>query len=225
MLLSQPEIFQKTLDEQLITIKCDATDKKAVTETLVAKTNNEGKIELVSFVFFGIGGSPSLKLSLRNPVTLDNPSVCEKCMQAIVDSLKEIRLVQDPSSYVEPSLAAVSTTGISDGPTDVPLGLVWMYHYLLAVPHEDKRKMECLAQYAVEEHLTNHAVVVRCSLLTGDHKIKVQSRITSPKVGSSNNPSIGYTVSRTAVGEWIFNNLLISSDQQQLGFKVVTLTE
>lgn len=67
---------------------------------------------------------------------------------------------------------ALSTTEISDGPTDVPLGLVWMYHYLLAVPHEDKGKMKGLARCAVEDHLTNHAVVVRCSLLTGDHKLK-----------------------------------------------------
>lgn len=43
--------------------------------------------------------------------------------------------------------------------------------------------------------------------------------------GSSNNPSIEYTASRTAVSEWISDTLLDSSDQQQLGFRVVTVME
>lgn len=224
MLLSQNEISQKTLDEQLVVIEGDATDREAVKRTLFVKNNNENESEFVSFVFFGIGGSPTLRFSLKNPVTLDNPWVCEKSMQAIIDSLNEVQRAQAQSSYVGPGLAIVSTTGISDGPIDVPFGLRWMYRFLLFVPHEDKRRMESIVKSAAEENLFSYATTVRCSLLTGDHKIKEQSGDVSLKVGTSKNPTVGYTIPRTVVGGWMFENILISSNQQQSGYSVITLT-
>lgn len=61
--------------------------------------------------------------------------------------------------------------------------------------------MECLAKCVIEEDPINYAIVARRSLLTSDHKIKVQSGSTLLMGGSSNNPSIEYTASRTAVSE------------------------
>ena len=102
-------------------------------------------------------------------------------------------------------LVVMATTGISDGPQDVPLLMRPMYHYMLALPHADKKAVEQLVVKAAEEGKTfSGYTVVRPSFLT-DGKSKGMSKI---RVGNEEHPAIGYTISRDDVGLWMYEELL-----------------
>ncbi|KAF9160010.1 hypothetical protein DFQ26_005982 [Actinomortierella ambigua] len=69
------------------------------------------------------------------------------------------------------------------------------------------------------------AVVVRPSLLTGDHLVHSKGRkgVKSLKVGSEDKPAIGYTIHRADVGEWIYEEVIRTGGSSVVGQKV-TLT-
>ncbi|KAF9970410.1 hypothetical protein BGZ73_006869, partial [Actinomortierella ambigua] len=116
----------------------------------------------------------------------------------------------------KPLITLISTTGVSQGKEDVPFGFQTLYHKILAVPH---------AQADCSQRVFRGTVVVRPSLLTGDHRIKSKSRkdIQALKVGSEDKPAIGYTVHRADVDEWIYERVVRPDASSFVGQKV-TLT-
>ncbi|OAQ27227.1 hypothetical protein K457DRAFT_21446 [Linnemannia elongata AG-77] len=70
-------ITQDVIDAQLTIFKGDIADIHAIKDTLSnhdAGTN--GTVTLASQIISGIGGTPQMQMSLRRPVTIDNPEIC-----------------------------------------------------------------------------------------------------------------------------------------------------
>ena len=120
-------------------------------------------------------------------------------MRNVLKALKEANFEK------KPYLASISTTGISEGGQDVPLLFRPMYHWLLALPHADKKVVETMVTEAAEQGNTiSGYTLVRPSFLMDD-KPKGMERI---KVGSEQQPAVGYTINRSDVGLWIFEELV-----------------
>ncbi|RHZ62015.1 uncharacterized protein CDV56_107835 [Aspergillus thermomutatus] len=221
MLLSQG-ISEKTISANLIIIQGDVTDVAPVKKTLMS--GDERK--LVGKIVSGIGASPSFQLSLRTPIKMDNPHICEKATETIIKALGEIYAEYPDERLRKPVITVVSTTGV-DGPYDVPCGFKRLYSIVLAVPHEDKRKLEELVKADAfkdeSSRVFGGGVIVRPSLLVGDHSV---ASIGSKKlrVGTEESPAIGYTVHRACVGQWIFEEVVNKTEVDWLG-KAVTLTQ
>ncbi|KAK9374320.1 uncharacterized protein V1513DRAFT_84620 [Lipomyces chichibuensis] len=214
-------LTQQILDQHLTIIHGDATNVDDVKRTLVSS----GK--LVSLIITGLGGKPVLQKSLRRPVTLDNPGICSSSIEALLSALRAAYDENPSTPAHKPLLAYVSTTGITNGPEDVPFGFRFLYHVLLAVPHEDKRKMEyTLKSHMAQpenERLLRGVVGVRASLLTGGIDYKAGKGWKTLRVGTEESPAVGYTIPRPDVGEWIFEELIKRDGGEWVG-KIVTLT-
>ncbi|KFY31866.1 hypothetical protein V494_07909, partial [Pseudogymnoascus sp. VKM F-4513 (FW-928)] len=102
-------------------------------------------------------------------------------------------------------VVAISSTGISDFGRDIPLAMVPLYHWLLAVPHADKKAMEVALSEGVMSASLGGFVVIRPSFLT-DGAVKgvadVKVGVESPNGVES--LAVGYTISRGDIGNWIF---------------------
>ncbi|KAK9243888.1 hypothetical protein V1506DRAFT_543109 [Lipomyces tetrasporus] len=213
---------QETLDQHLTIVQGDATKVEDVMRALLL----DGK--LVSFIISGLGGKPVFQKSLRKPVSIDNPDICVTATETILNALREICAENPSAAAMKPLLAYVSTTGISNGPEDVPFGFRFLYHVLLAVPHVDKRKMESIwtshmAQPEASERLFRGVVGVRASFLTGGIDYKSGKGWKTLRVGVEEKPAVGYTIARADVGEWIFEQLIKKDGGEWVG-KSVTLT-
>jgi hypothetical protein len=220
MLLGQG-ISDETISANLIIIQGDVTDVAVVKRTLMS--GDEGKI--VDKIVSGIGGTPSFQFSLTTPLKLDNPHICEEAITTIINALGEICAEYPDERLRKPLITVISTTGV-DGPDDVPFGFKGFYSVVLAEPHEDKKKLEELVKADASKDESSRvfggAVIVRPSLLVGDHKI---ASIGSKKlrVGTGESPPIGYTVHRPRVGQWIFEEVVNKTEVEWVG-KVVTMT-
>jgi hypothetical protein len=164
-----------------------------------------------------------MQLSIFQPFTIDQPSICADGINIIIAALKQLQA--DGVLTTKPAIVTISTTGI--GKTrDVPYLLVPLYHWVLAVPHKDKIEMEkTLAQASVEENspLAGFASV-RASLLT-DGSLQGADKVRSgwerhpsaeaEPVGPG--PAIGYTISRADVGNWIFEKIVKEKPENWAG--------
>ncbi|KAL2002208.1 hypothetical protein VTN02DRAFT_431 [Thermoascus thermophilus] len=240
-LLGQEGISQATLDARLRIVQGDATDPEAVRETILlppddnnssssSSSSSNGPPRLVPTIVSGIGGTPSLQRNSLVPrFTLDNPTVTEDTTQALLAALRDIYArypsLSSSSSSSRPLLTVISTTGLSKKPkpNDVPLLFRPMYHTLLAVPHADKRRMETLLAQESSRRLFRGVVVVRPSLLVGDHSVGTGKGWRTLRVGTEEKPAVGYTIARADVGEWIFEEVVTRGGGRWVGQKV-TLT-
>ncbi|TPX21770.1 hypothetical protein DIZ76_015733 [Coccidioides immitis] len=224
LLLSQG-IDQFTIDSNLTVIQGDATDIAAVKRALVPGPNNG---RMVSTIISGLGGSPKLQLSALTPVTLDNPHICEQSTNVLLSAIRELQSSQCSQAQQKPLLAIISTTGISSAAEDVPFLFRLFYHYFLAVPHQDKRKMERAIISSMDttdpsDRPLRGFVSVRPSLLTGDHNITSGRGWKTLRVGTEDKPAVGYTIQRADVGEWIFEQVLKTGAEKWMN-RMVTLT-
>ena len=128
----------------------------------------------------------------------------------------------------KPLLVALSTTGISSQARDVPIAMIPLYHWILSVPHKDKKQMEALlltemAKPADERAIKNF-ILIRPSLLTdgvrlGTAKVRVgQESIEAVK------PAVGYKISREDVGGWVFDELVHGDGGEKFAGKMVSIT-
>lgn len=215
-LLTERGIYDSVVANNLTIVKGNATDAEAVRQTLLYKDTP------VDIIICGIGG----KISFDNPLkpTLDNPTVCQDATRTILAAVQT--LMQENPEHQKPLLTVLSTTGISSK-RDLPVLMIPMYHWMLKVPHEDKKKMEDLiyehaALPEAQRGLRNY-MIVRPSFLTegkGDGLAKV-------KVGTEEKPAVGYVIARNDVGAWLFQHSVrnaMEADNEYLG-KVVTITD
>ena len=223
MLLAQG-LAQSTIDSQLTIVKGDISDISAIMSVL---TNNSTTFQVASQIISGIGGTPQMQMSLRRPVTIDNPEICATATKNIIQALQKIYEAQPSTAQHKPSITVISTTGVSDIKEDVPFGFQTLYHVVLADPHKDKKEMERL----VTENTGNGeafsgTVIVRPSLLMGDQSVKGGQGWETLKVGREEEPAVGFTVHRADVGEWIFEKVVKAGDRGASFFgQRVTLTK
>lgn len=208
-------VSNELLNRNLVIVKGNAKDKNDVKSLL-----HISDYKLVDKVLFGVGSSAKLQFAL-NFVKFDDSKVCGSSMSALITALEEI--ARNDAANPKPQVTAISTTGISSGPRDVTLLFYPLYHWLLAVPHEDKRHMESLLRQATRQNSPKQTgisagTIVRPSLLTDG-----EGESNGIMVGTEATPSVGYTISRKDVGLWIYQNLLKEADTKWKG-ETITLT-
>lgn len=171
----------------------------------------------VDSISFSIGGAfqPS-------KMTIDNPTVCENSIKALLTAIDQRRSSSSPSGPLsgKPHIISISSTGITDMGRDVPLVFVPLYHVMLKDPHKDKKAMEA-ALAASSERWT----LVRPSLLTDGAVSNSPVRVGIEDVVSKQveSKAVGYTISREDVGKWIFENLIQQTSDKLVG-KAATVT-
>ena len=148
-------------------------------------------------------------------------TICAEAMNSILSALADLK----PSE--KPLIAAISTTGITAGPRDVPLLMVPLYKIGLYNPHKDKHNMEQLLADSFEEAASGRKdasirgfVCLRPSLLTNGPSLG-QPKV---RVGTVPKPAVGYTISREDVGKWIFDELLANEGRDRWIGERVSLT-
>lgn len=244
-LLTQPGLTQETLDIHLRIIQGDARDIETVMKTLIV-TETEQNTTLVSLIISGIGGtgelvmtkpSPCDQIPMRMPtipyIGIPNPHITEESTTALLGALRRIADERFASfaeyAAVAPRVTIISGAGIKKGIKDVPLLFKPLYA-ALDVPHKDKMKMERLLGAEVERReslLCGGLVIVRPSLLGGDHKIAepgADSGYRKLRVGTEKKPEVGYTVGRALIGEWIYREVVKGGGDKWVGEGVI-LTE
>jgi hypothetical protein len=119
----------------------------------------------------------------------------------------------------KPIITAVSTTGISSE-RDIPLPMIPLYHWMLPVPHADKKAMEQTIEQAAARNLIRGFVIVRASLLTNGK----QQGLGKVRVGWEDEqgpgPAIGYSISREDVGAFIFEKVIVKNAEGFLDKKL-----
>ncbi|ORZ28958.1 hypothetical protein BCR41DRAFT_344346 [Lobosporangium transversale] len=222
-------ISQATIDAQLTIIKGDISDIAAIKSVLLSNKDNSNPV-LASQIISGIGGTPQLQRSLKKPVTIDNPEICATATKNVIQVLQQIytEFPTTISQQQKPVITVISTTGVSDVKEDVPFGFQFLYHVLLADPHKDKKVMEKLITENTQEsdaskRVFRGAIIVRPSLLTGDHSVKGGKGWKKLKTGQEEKPAVGYTVHRADVGQWIFEQVVKTGGESYLGQRI-TLT-
>ncbi|KAF2156791.1 hypothetical protein K461DRAFT_309037 [Myriangium duriaei CBS 260.36] len=204
-LMTARGVPQDFLDRNLVIVKGNAKNKDEVKNLL-----REAEHKVVDRVLFGVGGKPSLAFTW-SLFTIDDPTVCGSSMAALLAALSE--LAQESTTATRPQVTAISTTGITHGPRDVPILLVPLYHWLLAKPHVDKHQMEDLLRSASSQANPNQtglssASIVRPTLLVDGPG----TGLGGVKAGTESHPALGYTIARKDVGLWIYENLLVDKD-------------
>ncbi|RAH41838.1 NAD(P)-dependent oxidoreductase [Aspergillus brunneoviolaceus CBS 621.78] len=186
-------------------IQGSATDAAAVRTTLLAPDQTRGPSapKTVDLIISGIGSKPNFS-NLLHP-TLENPTVCQDGMRTLLATLQALQ--NENEVHGKPKLAVISTTGV-DSKRDVPVMMLPLYNWMLKVPHADKKAMEAMiladAALGAGRALASYLVVRPSFLVEGKDK-KV-------RVGTEEEPAVGYGISRSEVGRWIFENAVLAFD-------------
>lgn len=244
-LLSQPGLTQSILDKNLRIIQGDARDIETVMETLLVPdthpANTSPNTKLVNHIISGIGGTGEIVLTRASPcpsipfriptlphIGIPNPRITQEATAALLGALARIAAERfgsfDEYAAVAPRVTIISGAGIKKGVKDVPV-LMWPLYAALGVPHRDKAEMERLLGEEVEKGkakggrslLCGGLVIVRPSLLTGDHRIGGvggDEGFGKLRVGTEREPEVGYTVGRALVGEWIYREVVLGGGDE-----------
>ncbi|KAL8701334.1 MAG: hypothetical protein Q9224_000550 [Gallowayella concinna] len=223
-LLLERNVSQSIIDTQLTITQGDIRDTESVARVLTprSKSDTSTTTRTLQLIISGIGRPPIFSPNPLNP-TFDDPTVCQDAISTILAALRTL-----PASSPKPVLAALSTTGISSRARDIPILMIPLYHWLLAVPHKDKLKMEALLQAEVtkpsQERVIKDFVVVRPSLLTDGARLGTNKIRVGEEVGKIATPAVGYTISREDVGGWMFDQLLDGHGRNKYEGKMVSIT-
>ena len=204
-------ISMETIDNCLFIEKGSAQDPSAMRALFAANPTH---------VVSGLGGSPKMTFS-PYLFTLDQPTITEDAMTTMIQTLQQLR--DEGLLKVKPHVTMISTAGIAKN-RDVPLALVPLYHWLLAVPHHDKRAGEAvLVKESAKpelERVISGWTLVRPPLLTDcgsvdrvlvgweRHDLLKGKDIIFPSEKQETAPVLGNTFPRANVGKWIFENIV-----------------
>lgn len=229
-MLKKNEVPAELISKHLTIVQGNSKDSVKVSEAL--KVNNV----VADFILSGVGGVPVFKPNPLRP-TLDDPTICQDTVSTILKALRELqsdpdsnsnsnsnsnssqdKIINDNNKNKEkkkkkPTLVVISTTGISDSGRDVPLAMLPLYHWLLPIPHKDKKMMEKLL---IEESSSSSSaienfVAVRPSLLTNGRPVgfgAIRAGLFDRQGKNFDSSAIGYSISRADVGGWIFEGLV-----------------
>lgn len=192
-------------------VEGNAKDINSVKELLQTSTG------MVDTVVFGVGAAPKLRLHIM-PVTLDDPNLCRTAMATLLSALNELK------AATKPRLLVISTTGITRGPRDVPFLYIPLYHWLLHVPHIDKRVMEQLVWEQKDkpdaERVIGEFAIVRPTLLMDGNGVGVGNI----RYGLESSPALGWTIDRKDVGNWLFESCVKPAKLGEFKDQAVSLT-
>ena len=227
-LLRTQNINQETLDSRLRIVTGDATNPEAVKNTLLLHPSSSTPT-LVSHIISGIGATGHLR---GWTFEFDQPHICEEATRALLTALRDIyntypEILLPANLTARPLLTVLSGMGVdpSQRQLDVPFLFRRVYHGLLHVPHADKWVMEeILAEREARELFRGVLIVRPGSLLTGDHMLGSGYGVEKIRVGTEREkPSVGWTIPRADVGEWVFWEVVDGGGERWVDEKV-TLT-
>lgn len=228
-MLEKNGVSSEVRAENLKIIEGNVRGAAAVKQTL---SITAGKV--ADIIVLGVGAAPKFSANPLKLVTIDQPDICATAAETVVKSVSEIQQQSTTgSSSSKPVMVAVSTTGIDDRINDVPFGYSGLYHWLLAVPHVDKRKMEKEVLAAKEKGIIGNFVILRPTLLFdkdsnyGAVRAGYFGRKSSGKDdrwNSKDGPALGYTIGRKDVGEFAFREIVEKNARGEWAGQHVTLT-
>lgn len=234
-LLVDRHISEGIIAAQLAIFEGDIRDVNKVGKTLAVPRKATGgdlqanASDLVDIIISGIGGTPVFTPNPLRP-SLDDPTICQDAIATVLSALRTKTDTAGGARGPKPFIAALSTTGISAQKRDVPLAMIPMYHWLLAVPHKDKKEMETLlhAEMAkpAEQRVIQDFLTVRPSFLTnGERRGTAKLRVGKEDAAGAK-PVVGYTISREDVGGWLFDEVVKGGNERraQLTGKKITIT-
>jgi hypothetical protein len=217
-----------TIDTYLTIIPGDGKNEAAVAATLRSPLDQS---KLADTILFGIGTTPKYQASLTTPITMTDKTVCEDCTRTIFASLSSLAAqgVATTAAGLKPLYVTVSTTGISNKRRDVPASLWPLYHWTLAVPHEDKKKTEALVVADRGRHVRDFVIVRPTLLMSGAAKGLEKVKFgwewaaqESERGGVKEpGPALGYGISRKDVGLFIYRRVMVEGGWEG---KCVSLT-
>lgn len=224
-LLRQPGITESIIADKLTIIKGDAMTVADMKKILLIPQNDGEKspAAVVDGIISGVGAVPSLEKGKLLSVKFDNPNITEQSSTTLLAALREVYAERDQQQEgKKPLLAVVSTTGITekDEKADVPCLFKPGYHYLLATPHEDKRKMEAIITSPENQALFRAVVITKPALLTGDGNLSTAKGLAKIRIGTEEKPAVGYFISRADVGEFIWEEVCKKEEPRWFGKKV-----
>ena len=203
------------MDSNLTIIQGSIKDLTPVKQVLAP-----AKLQPASIVISGVGAIPAVKASILNPITMEDPKVCEEGLTTVLAALRSLRRENAITETQRPLLVAISSTGLSKT-RDVPLAYYGLYHVLLKVPHEDKKAMESVIAKATmeigDDSPISGFVITRATLLLngegkGLNKVKAgwdtHPEAINAKEDKGAKPAIGYSIRRADVGAWIFEQVV-----------------
>lgn len=221
-LLAERHVIETTIVNNLTIIEGNVKDLAAVQKALLLPLDSK---RMTDIIVSGVGAAPRWNWSLTQPLAMDDPNICEHATRTI---LQAVSVLQSEGVSGKPSMTVVSTTGI-DKVRDVPLLFAPMYWILLATPHHDKRAMEdaleATSRDQAKSPIKGYVAVKPSLLIDGTDK-----GLPGVRVGwhggevDGHGPAVGYTITRNDVGNWIFQNLVQSSERDQWLGRKVTLT-
>ncbi|KAF5003884.1 hypothetical protein FDECE_9589 [Fusarium decemcellulare] len=213
LLTTEHSIPPATVDQYLAIYRGDVKDPAAVAKALVNPTN---KNLLVDVILSGVGAYPTFQWSIKRPLPLTDPTICEDTIETIYTALSNLfaSSVTSTSTGQKPLLVVVSTSGCGRN-RGIPLPIYLQYHYILSSPLADKKNMEKVVMGDRGRHVRDF-VIMRPLFLTdgaarGDDHLRVgwewgidrgEDEVKEP------GPVIGYYISRKDVGEWTFNHVI-----------------
>lgn len=160
----------------------------------------------VDIIISGIGGAPVMQRSIRKPIILDQPTICQDVGAVILKVAREL------AGEKKPLFVNFSTTGIpaAGKPWDVPMLLTWIYRYTLVDPHEDKARLQEAIAADIKTPGTGIAayINVKCSLLL-DGEGKGLEKV---RVGVEDKPAVGYSIQRADVGKFTFERIVAAAE-------------
>lgn len=197
-------IFTPETTPNLKVVEGNAHDVTAVSKCLLSE---DGK--LVDLIVSTIGGKPII-----SKMTIDDPKVCQKGATALLEALSQVR--RDGATG-RPQIIACSSRGISNFGRDSPMILDPLYHWILKVPHVDKKAMEDIFMGSGE----NYAMIRPALLVQGETTKNIHVGVEDIKTGRESS-AIGYTISKEDTGKWIADNLILCEGPRYLN-KCVSL--
>lgn len=209
-LLASRNVSADLIQKHLVIVTGNVKDVDSVTQTLFPRSSNSGVVDII---VSGIGGAPVFR-AFPPGLTIDDPTVCQDATSTVLESL-QAGLTADMK---RPVFIVVSSTGISDHGRDIPIAMVPIYRLLLPVPHADKKKMETILLSEVQSSTPRIAgfVAVRPTMFTdGPLLAAEQIRSATESDGKVTKEAIGYTISRSSVGNWIYETLLVNFDKNK----------
>ena len=224
-------VIQGSIDDAAAVRRTLIVASSSAPDTPNPSPDGDADGELVDFIVSGVGGTPRFDNPLRP--TLDNPTICQDAVRAVLDACRALQSQglaagsgfdstgapggdhtamtqsqKEEKKKKKPYLVVVSTTGIASK-RDIPIAMIPLYHWMLKVPHEDKRVMEEIIRGEMRrekegERALSGYTIIRPSLLmscegVGAGKIRF---------GVDDDAAVGDTISRTDVGAWMFERLV-----------------
>lgn len=180
--------------------------------------------KLVDTIFFSVGGYPSFQFSLRQPMVLTDPTICEDVMKSVFAGLDELSAqgIVSTQDGQKPLLVVISATAGENVWREVPMPwlVAPLYTWLLSSPQQDKLRMEKRVREDEGAHVRS-SVITRPAFLTeglpkGIEHVKMGWQWSSPDNSEREQEPgkmVGWTIGKSDLGAWVAEKILIGNGQ------------